>query len=226
MVAQGQARASGEPGAVDEARKAADEMLDMSEEPVEKEEANFRTPRFQRMRFSLDRDTQTIINRARASVDAQMTRIFSDAYWILNEFWDVVREPERDEAGEPRVDSRGLTIWAVKPNGMYDEDFSKLTRAQRERFMFLITARIFAWEQLSAELWGDAMFARARFEERFAIGYDEPVSGTVDDRKARGNLQAAEERYYAIFVTTLSRRADALVRSMERLSLRLKDSLA
>jgi hypothetical protein len=36
-------------------------------------------------------------------------------------------------------------------------------------------------------------------------------------------MEAADERYFAIFESVLSRKADAIVRSMERLSQRLKD---
>lgn len=225
MVASGKARASGTPGAVEEAQKASEEMT-APEEPSAPRETEFRTPKFHRMTFSLDRQTQLVVQRARRAVDEEVMRQYSDAFWILNQIWDIVRAPELDEHGEPVVDSRGLTVWKRKANGLYDEDFTRLTRANKEHFMGLVTTRLFTWEQQAADLWGDAMMARARFEERFAIAYDEPISGTVDDRKARGNRDAAEERYFAIFATTLSRKADSIVKSMDRIALRLRDSLS
>lgn len=78
-------------------------------------------------------------------------------------------------------------------------------------------------------IWMDAIMARARFEEHFAISYDElrgtASRTTVDDRKAYGNVEAAQDRYQAIYLTALSKRSAALVKSMERLSQRLKDVL-
>jgi hypothetical protein len=45
------------------------------------------------------------------------------------------------------------------------------------------------------------------------------ISGkpTIDDRTQWGHQFSAEERYFAVFRSVLSRKADALVRSMERL---------
>ena len=69
------------------------------------------------------------------------------------------------------------------------------------------------------------MFAKAQWEERFSIAFDAPMSGTVDDRRAAGNIDAREERYFAIFLSLYSRKADSIVRSMELLSQRLRDSM-
>ena len=38
----------------------------------------------------------------------------------------------------------------------------------------------------------------AKEAQRFALAFDAPMSGTVDDRKAAGNIDAREERYFAI----------------------------
>ena len=38
--------------------------------------------------------------------------------------------------------------------------------------------------------------ARAAWEERFAISYDAPLAGTIDDRTAVGRIESADERYF------------------------------
>jgi hypothetical protein len=85
---------------------------------------------------------------------------------------------------------------------------------------------MFGWEQRAADAWGEAMFAKAQWEERFAIDYDAPFTGTIEDRTAKGNIGAREERYFAIFLSLYSRKADAVVRSLALLGQRLKDSMA
>ena len=77
----------------------------------------------------------------------------------------------------------------------------------------------------SSDAWGEAMFAKAMWEETFSIGYSASVSGTIDDRTAAGRIGAAEERYFAIFMTLYSRKAEAITRSMALLGQRLKDTL-
>ena len=69
------------------------------------------------------------------------------------------------------------------------------------------------------------MFSKGMFVERFSIEYDAPMHGTIDDRNARGNKEAAEERYFALMNSSVSRKADALVRTMTNLQLRIKDTL-
>ena len=88
-----------------------------------------------------------------------------------------------------------------------------------------LTINLVFWEQRAADAWGESMFAKASWEERQAIGYDAPTRGTVDDRHAKGTIDSREERYFAILQAYRSRKADAMVRSMERLAQRLKDSM-
>lgn len=226
MVAQQARRASGEPGAVEEAQIQSDEMLqEVSAELPEERARHWRTPGMQRMRFQWhSTEERAVIDQARIEATRVITENFRDAYAVMYRIYDIVREPVL-ENGEPVVDADGLPVWRIQPDGWYIEDFTKLTRRQREDFLFSITTALFAWEQRAVEMWAEAMFSKAQFEERFAIAYDEPLKGTVDDRTAKGNMAAADERYFAIFMSVVSRKADAVVRSMERLSQRLKDTL-
>lgn len=77
----------------------------------------------------------------------------------------------------------------------------------------------------AADAWTESMFAKAQWEERFGIAYGAPHDGTIEDRTSYAKRDAAEERYFAIFAASYSRKADALVRVMSTLGQRLKDSL-
>jgi hypothetical protein len=70
------------------------------------------------------------------------------------------------------------------------------------------------------------MYAKVIWEQQFSSGYDDLPSGskdTIEGRTARAKMVAAEDQFLAIFKTYYSRKADAIVRSMERLSQRIKD---
>lgn len=226
-VRSGQTRASGETTAEEVATEVSEELDQPTKvELPEERERTFRTPGFSRMRIDWKPDDRLVIEQARLAVEGRITRNFADAYQVMYEVYDVVRTPVADpETGEVRVDKYGLKEWQKNSTGTYVEDWTRLTQREKERFLFVITTRIFDWGQRAGDAWGEAMLAKAQFTERFAVAFDAPMSGTIDDRTAAGNIDAREERYFAIFLTWYSRRADALVRSMEMLSQRLRDSM-
>lgn len=222
-IPQGHKRGSGELAA-DEVALEETAAIDKPMEP-KSEEREVRTPGFARMRLDWASDDRPIIQRAKSAVEGRIVMEFSDAYEIMNEVYEAVRMPEVTEDGEVVRNQHGFAVWRKLPSGRYDEDFTRMTEKQRQHFMFLIVGRLFDWEQRAADIKMEALLAKGQFEERFAIKFDEPVTGTVDDRKAWGNLGARDERYFAIFATALSHRADAVVSAMKELERRLRDSL-
>lgn len=221
-------RASGETGGAEVAKELAKDLDNPEpEEPLAglEDRRTFRTPGFQRLRTAWNRDDAMILAQAQDAVERKIIETFVDAYQLMNEVFDIVRTPETGPDGEPRRDQHGYIVWKRGLTGGYDEDFSRLTLKQKEDLLFKITTRLFDWEQRAVNLWGEAMFARAQWEERFAIDYDTPITGTIDDRTAAARRGAADERYFAIYVTLLSRKADAVVRTLSLLGQRLKDSM-
>lgn len=188
----------------------------------------FRTPGFSRMRTEWDSADAAVVASVMGIVQNRLVANFASAFAIMNELYEIVREPVIDEQGVILKDQYGFTVWRRTASGSYYEDYSMLGHKERENLLFEITTNIFAWEQAAANAWGEAMFAKAQFEERFALQFqDTPGSRpTVDDRTQHARSEAREERYFAIFQSLYSRKADAIVRSMQLLGQRLKDVIS
>lgn len=222
-------RASGKTPAEEVTKEVAAEAEKLIEpELPEEREKSFQTPGFSRFRMNWHGPDAQMIASMHEVVDRKLAEHFSDAYTIMYEIYDLVRKKVRLPGGDIAKDAHGLEIWARNENGNYQEDWDLLNFRQRERFLFLITTRLFEWEQVAAGTWAEAMMSKAIWEESFAKGFEslEPISATrptVDDRTNRARLESKEDRYFAIFATYYSRKADALVRNMILLSQRLKD---
>lgn len=226
-IERGRTRASGSTVANEVAAAQGEDMERPPEEQLPEERARvFDFPGFSRMRTEWEGDDRHVLQRIRASVDRRVFDVYADAYLVMEDLYALVREPEVDErTGAVATDEFGLTRWRRSPNGSYLEDWSRLGMRQRDDFLFRITTSLFEWELRRDDLWGEAMFSKARWIERFAHEFEAPRAGTVEDRTQRANAEAAEDRYFALYLTWLSRKADSVVRSMERLQLRLKDTL-
>lgn len=226
-IESGAMRAHGESAAVEEAKTEVDNITEPIESDVldEERKKTFRTLGFSRMRTSWNSDDRQVIQHAQSVVEGRILANFADAYQVMHEVYDLVRTPSIDEHGEIITDQWGFTIWKKTISGSYEEDWTALTLRQKQNLLFTITTRLFDWEQRAADAWGEAMFSKAQFEERFALGFDEPMSGTVDDRRAHANIESREERYFAIFLTIYSKRADSIVRVMGLLGQRIKDTM-
>lgn len=182
-----------------------------------------------RMRMDWAPEDREAIEGLHEIVDRQMLVLFGDAYVAMNDLYTIVRFPQMDDDGTTFLMDpvSGFPIWQTREGGAYIEDYTLLTHADLKHFLFRVTIRLFDWEQKQADLWGDAMFAKAQWEQAIAHGFEQAhlASGrsTVEDRTQQARRVSREERLFSIFQTLLSKKADALVRSMERLSQRLKD---
>lgn len=220
-------RASGSTQSQEVTKDESDNLAEPVETAVlpDERERRFRTPGFHRMRIEWRPDEIIVMHQVENAIEERVIKEWADAYHVMSEVYDTVRTPELDDDGNPKKDRYGFVIWARTPGGGYDEDFNRLTHNKKEHFLFLTTTRMFEWEQRSARAWLESMMAKAQWEERFAIAYDDSSGKTIDDRRAAGNKDAADERYFAIFQAGYSRRCEALVRSLNLLGQRLRDSL-
>ena len=223
MVASAQIRASGNTTA-DEHTKVVSKESDQSLDTDIDQRRRFRSPGFHRMRIEWNDEDSLILTRAKDMAEKRLIAEFPDAYQVLNSIYDKVREPVLSNC-EVVKDSNGFVVWKRDEYGNFNEDWTNLTRSEKDNLLFTLTTRMVDWEIRSQKLWGEALFAKAMWEERFSLGFDAPPSGTMGDREAKGRIESAEERYFAIFLTMLSRMSESLVKSMNILAQRLRDSL-
>lgn len=183
----------------------------------------FQHVNFSRMRTSwLDSDQVKVEEMGRRA-DQVLNECFPEAWRLIESIFLIVREPEASPFGEgPLRDPLGRIRWKRDDRGAVIEDWSRLGDKERSNILDQLTVYLVEWEQQAAAMWGSAMFAKGIWEETFAFGYTSPRGQlTIDDRTQRGHLVSIEERYFAIFESILSRRADALVRSLTRIYNRL-----
>jgi hypothetical protein len=218
-------RASGKTAdeeALDEIRKDVDKPAET--ELPEERERRFRFPGFSRMRTDWYGEDAMTMTRVHTTVDNVINDQFKDLLAIRQELYDLVRQPEMFQ-GAPRRDVYGWIVWARDEDGNYQEDWSRLGHKEQERFLFLITTRLFEWKEREDRLWAESMMAKTQWEEAFSTGWQatEGARPTEGDKTANGRLTSQEERYFAIFQTYLSRRGESLVEGMKMLAQRIKD---
>lgn len=214
---------------VGELAKEADKPLAVDIDPDRTRETS--TTGFSRMRTEWrpgeSAEVAGIIQQAQGIIH----RAFPDAYLVMNELWGLVREAETTidpDSGEVQMvtDLFGWPVWKKHPSGAYIEDYTRLANREKDDFLLRITTGLLEWEQKASTLWLESMLAKGRWEESMATGFVAPTGRvTVEERTQRGRAYAAEDRYHAIFRAAVSRSADSLIRSLERIGQRLKDSL-
>ena len=226
MLEMEKTRVSGKTAAQEigkELAKANDDLV--SADLPEETEKKWRNPGFQQMRIDWRSEDRLIMDRVKNLVSTRLLQEFDEAYMLIYEIYDVVREKDVNlQTGEVLLDNQGFPKWKRNISGQFEEDYTKLTLRQKEHFMFALTTRIFLWEQQAADAWGEAMFAKVEWEEKFDSGFT-GGRGTDEARTSKGRMDSREEKYFAILLSWYSRKSDALIRSMQLLSQRLKDTM-
>jgi hypothetical protein len=224
VTARAVVRASGKTPGTEAAEVAAQEATEPLEEAVLPEERVkvFERLGFARMRTSWSDDHSGMMQRIRQTVHGRVFDLFPDAFSIMEEVWRTVRVQAVDpKSGELMVDEYGLPRWRKTAGGAYVENWALFGTAQREQTLFKITTLMFEWEQRASDAWGEAMFAKALWAEEFAHYFDDrngKSKATIDACNADATMRSAESRYFAVFASYLSRQADALVKSMDRIA--------
>lgn len=218
--------------AADQAGRIVGELAKEADGPLEVEMAPDRTRELGPLKLSRMRtdyrpgdeaEVMGVINLA----DGIIHRTFPDAFLLLNDLYSLVRKPVVDEStGEISTDVYGWPEWQRLPSGAYDEDYSRLTNREKEDLLLRITTLLVEWGQQYARLRGTAQLMRVRWEEAMATGFIAPTGrATVEERTQRGRAFAVEDRYRAVFRSAVQQQAEQLIRSLELLGQRLKDSL-
>jgi hypothetical protein len=178
----------------------------------------FRHVNLSRMRLAWGPEDAIRVEEIQQLARRQVETRFAVALDVRDRILLCVRIPLTED-GEIVPGANGRPQWETHPNGQPVEDWSRLTDEQREGFLFEIITHLFEWEQDAVNLWAEAMYAKVEWEQAFAGGYLAPTGRlTIDDRSQMGHNSSAEQRYFAVFQSALSRRADAVVGSMKALA--------
>jgi hypothetical protein len=184
---------------------------------------------FSRMRTTWQGEDAVRLEEVKYQAERLMRDQFKVALDLMDQLYETIRTPRTDDDGMPARGPGGRLLWVCDEDGNPDDDWSRLTPQLRSRFLFAITTHLYEWEQHSVTLWGEAMFAKVQWEEKFAAGFlnlpGVSISGkpTEADRTQAGHRHSIDNRYFAVFQAILSRKADALVRSLTRLQRLLSD---
>lgn len=155
---------------------------------------------------------------------------FAEAIAVMRRIRRRVRLAQADDDGAIIMNG-SEPLWERDEDGLPVEDWTALGRADREALLFTITTHMFEWERARADLWRDAMFAKAQWEEKFAKAYHEmpgvAISGkpTIDDKTQVGHSFSISERYFAVFRSSLSKEADGIIQALKMLQRLLERDL-
>lgn len=188
---------------------------------------------FSRMRTGWRGDDRDRILDLEAVADQVIRERFLVAFSVQERIRRLVRTQAVDTAsGELLSYTDGTPVWVKDELGAPAEDWELLNDRERESLLMTISTHMFEWELAAAAIWSDAMMAKGIWQEVFARGFtampSQQVSGkpTVTDKEHWGHKNSAEERYFALFRSGISRRAEGLVRAMVMLERRLERSLS
>jgi hypothetical protein len=183
------------------------------------------------MRVSWQGDDSERLTEITAVADDIIRKEFKVAFAVMTRLHKSVRTPLVEEGtGVLRTYPDGTPMWETDELGVPAEDWSQLSDRDREALLFTIVTWLFEWELRAVDEWAQAMYAKVQWEEKFARNFTAlpgiQISGkpTIDDRTQWGHRNSAEERYFAVFRSVLSRKADSLVRSMIRLQKLLENT--
>lgn len=229
MVASATQRLHGQTGAEEEARDAAAEVgqtVDGTQEAKSVLKTLNLTRGFQRMKMDLQGSEKDVLNSMILYMEKLIRSEFAEEYAIMNDLHWIVREQVEID-GEPQYDQWGYPEYVKAPDGSYVEDWSLLTQKQVKHFIFRIINSTFAGEQKSVNAWGKALLAKTRYEEAFAVQFDNHPNpkATNEVRKEHAEGTAIDYKYYAVLQTWYSRKAEGVIKRMDALHQRLKDSL-
>lgn len=180
-----------------------------------------------RMRISWSPQDRLVMAAVRDTAERYLREVFAPAFEVMDSVWSRVREPVWDDEHDcPMRDAYGGIQWKRGVTGRPLEDWTRLGDKERERALYQTLSVLFELEQIAGDLWGEAMFAKAAWEHKFADAFQAPEGKLTEaDRTAAGRRGSVEERYFAIYRSWLSRRADAIIGTIRLLNQRMKDTI-
>jgi hypothetical protein len=187
---------------------------------------------FSRMRRGWKGDDRDTVLELEAMAQDIIRKRFAVAFAVHERIKRLVRKQALDEVTGAYVTyPDGTPVWVKDELGAPVEEWDLMNDRERGSLLDTITQNMFEWELTAASIWAEAMYAKGIWQEVFARGFTampgQQVTGkpTVQDREQWGNKNAAEERYFSLFQSSLSRRAEAVLKGMRAMEYRLGRSL-
>ena len=191
----------------------------------------FRSVNLSRMRTSWPGDDALALGDIHYRAEQAIRGEFGRALRLIDQLIEIAQIPIINEAtGEVLRHPNGERKVRVDEFGDPIEDWSRLTETDRSNALHVLAIHMYAWERSAVRLWGDAMFAKGLWEQTFSEGFrllpGQAISGkpTIDDRTQVGHHHSAQARFFGIFLSTISRQADALVRNLIRIERLLENT--
>jgi hypothetical protein len=179
---------------------------------------------FSRMRTGWAGDDARMIMELEVLAEKIIRRRFAVAFAIVERIRHHVRtQAVNKQTGVLLTYEDGTPQWEKDEFGAPAEDYAMLSDADRSNLLHTIAVHMFEWELAKGNTWFEAMVAKGEWEEIFSRGFTaQPghvLSGkpTIEDRTHHSQKNAAQERYFALFESSLSRKADGIVRAMAAL---------
>lgn len=184
----------------------------------------FRSVNFSRMKRAWTGDDAAALGEIQYAADQAIQTVFGRALRVIARLQEIARVPVIDiTSGEPEKHPNGAVKYVTDEWGDPVEDWSRLDAKTRSDVLFTLATHMYEWESNAVRLWSEAMYAKVLWEQAFSHGFrvlsGEAISGkpTIDDRTQVGHAHSAQDRYFAVFQSSISRQADALVRNLLRI---------
>ena len=157
---------------------------------------------------------------------------FAGPLALIKRMRRAVRVPVVKDDGTGEIEyANGEPVWRRDEDGLPVEEWTALSKDDREAYLFTITTNFMEWQRSRVRFWRRAMISKAMWEEVFAKAFHGmpgvAISGkpTIPDRTQIGHSFSIEERYFAVLQSSISKEADAILKSMEVLQTMLLRTL-
>lgn len=187
----------------------------------------FRSTSFARMKTTWSGPDAAALADVQFAAAEAIKTVFPRALRVLARLQEAAWVPVIDTStGEPERHLNGSVKYVTDEWGDRVEDWSRLDPKTRSDILFTITTHAYEWESNRVRLWAEAMYAKVLWEQAFSYGFrtmagsGAAISGkpTIDDRTQVGHAHSAQDRYFGVFQSSISRQADALVRTLDRIA--------
>jgi hypothetical protein len=153
-----------------------------------------------RIRFQWRDSDKLFIEQIKAAADAAFINLFEDCIELLDRLYSTVRVPKTNEHGVVMTDGQGRYIWERdealdKPK----EDWSRITGQDIDTILGHIHELRFSLEIQVNRLLMEAIMAKHIHDDIHADAYLAVVDGTINDRTARANRAARQDKYVAFY---------------------------